>query len=315
MKTVYCEGIDKPWSTITLGCWQLAPSGGWGDRCSTQDAEAVVKSALDCGITAFDTAEGYGDGESERRLSKGLGSQKDDVIIISKVWPDAELTLEDYQDRLDNSLRALGRDFVDVYLVHWPAEDFSTQDNSKKLCEIMLALKAQGKIKAIGLSNFQAPDLERLGNQCSEFDINEVPYSLLERQYEGKTLDMCKKSKIGYMSYGPTAKGLLARPLTDEERAIPARQHKAAFSDTLYPQALKVFDEVKAIAQDLGCKPVAVAVAWVVQQDNMLTAIVGSRKPEQVSEFAAAGNLKLSQDHLDRLQKASNTYKAIENGA
>ena len=80
------NGIDKDWSSITLGCWQIAPSGGWGNICSPKDAERVVRTALDHGITAFDTAEGYGEGESERRLGKALGSQKDSVIIISKIW-------------------------------------------------------------------------------------------------------------------------------------------------------------------------------------------------------------------------------------
>ena len=118
MKYSRIEGIEKDWSRITLGCWQIAPSAGWGDSCPEKDAEKVVRVALDQGITAFDTAEGYGDGESERRLGKALGSQKDSAIIISKIWPEADQTLKDYQKALDNSLRALGRDYVDLYLMH-----------------------------------------------------------------------------------------------------------------------------------------------------------------------------------------------------
>ena len=78
------KGIDKNWSRITLGCWQIAPSGGWGDICPPEDAERVVRTALEHGITAFDTAEGYGDGESERRLGKALGSKKDSAIVGSR---------------------------------------------------------------------------------------------------------------------------------------------------------------------------------------------------------------------------------------
>jgi len=112
MRSVPCRGLDKPWSVITFGCWQIAPSGGWGDYCSPEDAEASVKTALEGGITAFDTAEGYGDGESERRLGKALGSQKDEVLITSKIWPDADLTLASYQERLEGTLRALDRDLT-----------------------------------------------------------------------------------------------------------------------------------------------------------------------------------------------------------
>ena len=163
MRTFKAHGLEKDWSVITLGCWQLAPSGGWGDLCSPKDAEATVKSALDCEITAFDTAEGYGDGESERRLSKALGNKKDDVIIVSKIWPDAELTLEGYRERLEGTLRALNRDYVDVYLVHWPGHFFSTPDKAAKFCELMIALQESGKARTIGLSNFQAGDLNLLG--------------------------------------------------------------------------------------------------------------------------------------------------------
>ena len=125
MKYSRIGGIEKDWSRITLGCWQIAPSGGWGDICSAKDAEKVVRAALDQGITAFDTAEGYGDGESERRLGKALGLQKDSVIIISKIWPEPDQTLKDYQNALDNSLKALNRDYVDLYLMHWPGNFFS----------------------------------------------------------------------------------------------------------------------------------------------------------------------------------------------
>ncbi|MCH7499740.1 MAG: aldo/keto reductase, partial [Nitrospinae bacterium] len=128
MRSVACKGLDKPWSVITFGCWQIAPSGGWGDYCTPQDADASVKTALDGGITAFDTAEGYGDGESERRLGKALGSRKNEVLIISKIWPDAALTLAAYQERLEGTLRALARDTIDLYLVHWPGSYFNTPD-------------------------------------------------------------------------------------------------------------------------------------------------------------------------------------------
>ena len=89
MRYLKCKGLEKKWSEVTLGCWQIAPSEGWGDICSLQSADAVVKSALDHGITAFDTAEGYGDGESERRLGNSLGNKKNDAIVISKIWPDS----------------------------------------------------------------------------------------------------------------------------------------------------------------------------------------------------------------------------------
>jgi len=193
-----CKGLKKDWSVITFGCWQIAPSEGWGNICSPQSADTVVKTALEFGISAFDTAEGYGDGESERRLGKALGHKKQDVIIISKIWPDASLTSVDYHKRLNNSLKALNRDYVDVYLVHCPSTYFNSIEQSEKLCALM---------------------------------------------------------------------------------------------------------------EEIKIKPISVALAWVLEQRNILTAIVGSRKPDQVSEFALAGDLRLSAEHLNQLNNASLSFQ------
>ncbi len=306
------KGIDKDWSRITLGCWQIAPSEGWGDICQKKDAEKVVRTALDQGITAFDTAEGYGDGESERRLGKALGAQKDSAIIISKIWPEAGQTLKDYQKALDNSLKALGRDYVDLYLMHWPGNYFNSREKSNRLTEYMLSLKQSGKASTIGLSNFRADDIKLLGNNTKEFSLNEVPYSLLDRGYEGETLSLCKKDNMQYMAFSPTAQGLLARPMKAEDLELPTRKMHHLFQPSIFPQAKKVWETVRIIASELDCNPIEVAVAWVLKQENIFTAIVGSRKPEQVEEFASASDLELSQEHLSRLTKASNDFPAVK---
>ncbi len=308
------KGIDKDWSRITLGCWQIAPSGGWGDICPPEDAERVVHSALDHGITAFDTAEGYGDGESERRLGKALGSQKDSVIIISKIWPDAKLTLKAYQKCLDDSLKALGRDYVDLYLIHWPGNYFNTPEKSARLAEFMDTLKKNGKATTIGLSNFQSQDLTLLGSKLKTFFMNEVPYSLLDRAYEGETLNLCKNAGIPYMAFSPTAQGLLAKPMSQEDLEMPTRKHHFLYQNSVYPHARKVWEVVRDIAEELGRKPVEVALAWVLTRDNIFTAIVGSRKPKQVREFAKSAELKLSPDQLHRLTTASDQFPMIKKG-
>jgi aryl-alcohol dehydrogenase-like predicted oxidoreductase len=308
------NGINKDWSKITLGCWQIAPSGGWGDICPAQDADRVVRSALDHGITAFDTAEGYGDGESERRLGKALGSKKDSVIIISKIWPDAELTLKSYQQCLDNSLKALGRDYVDLYLIHWPGSYFNNHDKSARLAEVMNTIKQSGKAITVGLSNFQSHDLHLLGNQLKTFSMNEVPYSLLDRAYEGETLKLCKNSNIPYMAFSPTAQGLLARPMSREDLKLPTRQGHFLYQSKVYPHAKKVWETVRDIAHEINCKPVEVALAWVLTRDNIFTAIVGTRKQGQVPEFAKSTELKLSADQLKRLTTASDQFPMVQKG-
>lgn len=312
MKYSRLPGIDKDWSNIILGCWQLAPSGGWGgDLCSPKDAEAVVKTALNSGITAFDAAEGYGDGESERRLSKALGSQLDDVVVVSKIWPDAELNEAAYGERLNGTLKALGRDYVDLFLVHWPGEYFNSKEKSARLCDCMGALKASGKAKLVGLSNFKEEDLLRIGDRVSGFSMNQVPYSLLDRSYEGKTRSVCESTSISYMAYSPVARGMLARRLEPSELEYHARQVDDFYRER-YKDALKVFEVVEAVAKEAGCLPVHVALAWVLVQPNIFTAIMGSRKAAQVPEFAAATELVLSNEQLQRLTEASERFHLID---
>jgi aryl-alcohol dehydrogenase-like predicted oxidoreductase len=308
------KGIDKDWSRVTLGCWQIAPSGGWGDICPPEDAEKVVRTAIDHGITAFDTAEGYGDGESERRLGKALGSQKDSVIIISKIWPDAELTLKAYQQCLDNSLKTLGREYVDLYLVHWPGSYFDNHEQSTRLAEIMGTIKNSGKATTVGLSNFQSQDLTRLRDQLKTFSMNEVPYSLLDRFYEDETLSLCKNADIPYMAFSPTAQGLLAKPMSMGDLQMPTRQHHFLYQNQVYPHAKKVWEVVRDIAKETDSKPVEVALAWVLTRDNIFTAIVGTRKPEQVKEFAKSTKLKLSRNQLQRLTTASDQFPMVKKG-
>jgi len=300
--------LEKDWSTLTLGCWQIAPSGGWGDICSEQAAEAVVKTALDSGVTAFDTAEGYGDGESERRLSKALGSKLNDVIIISKIWPDADLSHNAFERRIDQSLKALRRDFIDVYLVHFPADYCSTKAKSQKLCELMLELRSSGKARTIGLSNFHKKELLALGPNLAEFVVNEVPYSLLEREYEGETALLCQKAQMPFLAYSPTAKGLLARPITKEDLNYPARKRNHLFNGQVFKEAQKVYEVVAAIAKEHGCRPINIALEWVLRQKNILTTIVGSRKPEQIQELQSTGDIELSEAQLKQLTKASDAF-------
>ncbi len=115
------------------------------------------------------------------------------------------------------------------------------------------------------------------------------------------------------MAFSPTAQGLLARPMKEEDLKLPTRKMHHLFQPPTYAEAKKVWETVRIIANELGSNPIEVAVAWVLKQENIFTAIVGSRHPEQVEEFAPAGDLELSQDHLSRLTEASNAFPAVKN--
>jgi aryl-alcohol dehydrogenase-like predicted oxidoreductase len=305
MRSIKVEGLDIPWTALTLGCMQIAPSKGWGDACSAEEADRVVKTALEGGIMAFDTSEGFGDGESERRLGKALGSRKNDVLIVSKIWPDAEMTVEGYQSRLEGSLKALGRDYVDVYLVHWPGMYLDTMVKTGKMCDIMAALKESGKARTVGVSNFRERDIGLMAGAASLFTVNQVPYNLLQREYEGEDLKRCERAGIGYMAYAPSARGLLAGRLDEEALEAPTRRESHLYYQPHLGESQVVREAVQNIAQEINTAPINVALAWVIQQRNIITAVVGSRKVDQVKEFCAAGDITLTSEHLARLNQAS----------
>jgi aryl-alcohol dehydrogenase-like predicted oxidoreductase len=308
MRSIKVEGLDIPWTALTLGCMQIAPSKEWGDVCSVEDADRLVKTALEGGIMAFDTAECYGDGESERRLGRALGSRKNDVLITSKITPDAEMTLEAYQSRLEGTLKALGRDYVDAYLVHWPGMYLDTMEKTRKMCDIMAALKESGKARTVGISTFQAKDIVLMAEAASLFTVNQIPYNLLKRAYEGEHLRQCEKASIGYMACSPSARGLLAGRIDEEALKASARQEYYLYRQPHFNNSKIVRDTVQEIAQEINTAPINVALAWVIEQRNITTTVVGARKVGQVKEFCAAGDITLTSDQLDRLNKESNLF-------
>jgi aryl-alcohol dehydrogenase-like predicted oxidoreductase len=308
MRSKKIEGLDIPWTALTFGCMQIAPSQEWGDVCSVEEAERLVKMALEGGIMAFDTAECYGNGESERRLGRALGSRKNDVLIISKITPDAELTVEAYQSRLEETLKNLGRDYVDAYLVHWPGMYIDSMDNNQQLCDIMATLKESGKTLTVGISNFKAKDIVLMSEAASLFTVNQVPYNLLERVYEGEHLRQCEKAGIGYMASSPSARGLLAGRFNEEALMAPTRRDYHLYRQPYFDNSEIVRDIVQEIAQEINTAPINVALAWVIQQENITTAVVGARRVDQVKEFCNAGDITLTVDQLNRLNKESNLF-------
>lgn len=306
MRSIKVEGLDIPWTALTLGCMQIASSTEWGDVCSEQEADRVVKTALECGIMAFDTAESYGDGESERRLGTALGSRKNDVLIISKITPVVELTVEAFQSRLEGTLKNLERDYVDSYLVHWPGMYVDSMDNMQRLCDVMEALKESGKTRTVGISGFKAKDIALMSVSAPLFTVNQVPYNLLERGYEGEHLKKCEKFGIGYMASSPIARGFLAGQF--DKGTAPTRMDYHLYQQSYFDSSEDLRDTVQEIAQEINTSPVNVALAWVTQQRNITTAVVGSRKVDQVKEFCTAGDITLNSDQLDRLNQESNLF-------
>jgi len=305
MRSKKVEGLDIPWTALTLGGLQFAPSREWGDDCSEEEADRIVKTALEGGIMAFDTAEAYGKGESERRLGKALGSRKNDVLIISKITPDAEMTFEGYMTRLERTLKNLSRDYVDSYLVHWPGFYVDSFGDMQRLCDVMAALKESGKTRTVGISNFQAKDIILMSEAAPVFTVNQVPYNLLHRLYEGEHLRECEKAGIGYMACSSSARGLLAGRLDGEALDVAARRDYHLYVPAAINNSQDMRNTVQEIADEINTASINVALAWVIQQKNITTTVVGARRVDQVKEFCAAGEISLTADQVERLNEES----------
>jgi myo-inositol catabolism protein IolS len=306
---------DLEVSVLSLGCWPLAGGSGWGDQ-SERSAIATIHAALEHGINFFDTAEGYENGVSEEIVGKAFVDRRDKAIIGTKISPDhtepSVLRLH-----LDSALRRLRTDYVDVYHVHWPIRTHSAADTFAALQQ----LKDEGKIRAIGVSNFGPIDLAEALATSVQIDANQLHYSLLSRAIEYEILPLCRERQIGVTTYMPLMQGLLTGKYETVEDVPPFRTRTRHFSGDR-PQSrhggpgaekelFDAVDAVRAIAEELGEPMANVALAWVMAQPGVTSVIAGARTPDQVARNVQAASLSLSAEAVAQLDAATAPLKHV----
>jgi myo-inositol catabolism protein IolS len=243
-------------SVLSLGCWPLAGGSGWGDQ-SERSAIATIHAALEHGISFFDTAEGYENGVSEEIVGKALADRRDRAIIGTKVSPDhtEPSVLCEY---VEAALRRLRTDYVDVYHVHWPIRTHSVADTFA----VLQQLKDEGKIRAIGVSNFGPLDLADALTTGVQIDANQLHYSLLSRAIEYEILPLCREKRVGVTTYMPLMQGLLTGKYETVDDVPPFRTRTRHFSGDR-PQSRhggpgaekELFDAVDAVRADGQRRP------------------------------------------------------------
>ncbi|MBN1543214.1 aldo/keto reductase [candidate division KSB1 bacterium] len=299
-------------SGIAMGCWALSGVETWGAQDETE-AVRTVHAALDAGITLFDTAEAYGDGESERLLGKALVGNRNGVVIASKVRP-ANLAHAELIAACERSLRNLRTDTIDLYQVHWANPDVPIGDT----IEALQQLQKEGKIRAIGVSNFGVRDLQGFAS-LSACETNQLPYSLLWRAVESKIVPECLKRGVGILAYSPLAQGLLTGKFESAD-AVPEERRRTRFYSSARPLARhgdtgceeEVFlaiAEIRSICREIGRPMAHVALAWLLHQPGVTSVLAGARRPEQIRENAAAEALVLDLDTLQALDRATQAVK------
>jgi aryl-alcohol dehydrogenase-like predicted oxidoreductase len=292
-------------SRIALGTSQLG--GDWG-ATDESAAIAAIRRAADSGITMFDTAQAYGFGESERLLAKALrGRNRDELVIATKGGlrpaPGGRLVLDASPDwiraSVEASLRALRTDYIDLYQVHWPDPVTPLADTAETLAKLV----ADGKIRHVGVSNFDASQIEEFGATLPAETL-QSPYHLFQRDIEAGLLPYAAAREMGVLAYGPLAHGLLSGQLTTQAPFDPAdwRSRSDLFTGDAYARNLKAVAWLRRLARDeLGTTVSRLAVAWTLANPAVHVAIVGTRSPAHVDDAIAAAALDLDDLVLARI--------------
>lgn len=300
-------------SVLALGCWPFAGGRYWGDQDDNASI-ATVHAALDAGINFFDTAEGYEAGHSERVLGRALVGRRERAVIATKVSPN-HLRPDEVIAACEGSLRNLQTDYIDLYQIHWPNHDVPLADTVGALQK----LKEQGKIRAIGVSNFAVQDLSEMVT-LGECATDQLPYSLLWRVIERELQPLCVEHGVGIICYSPLAQGLLtgryrsADEVPDGLARTRWYNSKRAMADHDEPgcesEVFAAVEEIRTIAAEAGAPMATVALVWVKQQPAVTSFLVGARSPEELAWNLPAADLALTDDVLARLAAVTEPVKA-----
>jgi myo-inositol catabolism protein IolS len=283
-------------SPIIMGTWQTGKDMWVG----IDDAESTkaLKAAYGAGITTFDTAEVYGDGHSERIVGKALHDVRDRIVIATKVFSN-HLRYNQVIDACHGSLKNLNTDHIDLYQIHWPPGSFGGKKVPlEETMRAMNDLKAQGKIRAIGVSNFSRSQLAEAATY-GRIDSLQPPYSLFWRKVETDALPYCRENHITVLAYSSMAQGLLTGKFGPDHKFAKGdhRFKNKLFQPENFKRVHEALDKLRPIAAANHIALGQLALAWLISQPGVC-AIAGARNAEQATQNAAAANVRLSDKDL-----------------
>ena len=304
-------------SVIGFGCHPL----GRGQYGALDDDEAIaaVHAARDAGVTLYDTAAVYGWGYSEKLLGRALKGWRENVVVVTKggrrwepgitdrrVGPRSDSSRQFIEQGIEESLRNLQTDYIDLYLIHWPDPARSFEEPM----ETLLRAQEAGKIRYAGVSNFSVEQIEE-SLKTMPLVASQIGYHIFDRRCEGDILPFAKEHEMGVMIYGPLAHGLLTGTFTkDTEFADDDwRKSREAFGLPLYEgehfeRNLRIVDRLKEIAADNGKTVAQLAIAWVLSNPAITVALCGARKPAEIIENVE-GDWDLTADVRQAIEEAA----------
>lgn len=301
---------DLHLSPIGFGAWAIGGGNwefAWGPQDDTQSIAAIHR-ALHLGINWIDTAAIYGLGHSEQIVARALQQTSHKPYVFTKCsmrWHEdrsiyRSLRAQSLEEELHASLRRLNRDAIDLYQIHWP----NPEEEIEEGWEALSRFQKQGKVRWIGVSNFNVNQLKR-AQQIAPITSLQPPYSMLRRAIEDEVLPFAQANNIGVIGYAPMVSGLLTGKMTPERVAqLPQddwRRRGVEFNEPRLSRNLRVVELLREIGKPHKVGPGVVAIAWTFYHPAITGAIVGGRSAQQVEEIAPALYFRLKEDEYSRI--------------
>ncbi len=309
MKTRQLGNSDLQITAIGYGAWAIG-GAGWEAAWGAQDdgeAIAAIQAAIDAGINWIDTAAVYGLGHSEElvaRALKGRGKKPYIFTKSSKLWDkdrNVISSMKSIRKEIEDSLSRLQIDVVDLYQIHWPNPDNEIEEG----WAAMAKLKEEGKVRWIGVSNFNVAQMERAA-KIAPITSLQPPYSLVDRKVEAEILPYCEQHDIGVINYSPMGAGLLTGAMTlERSRNLPAddwRSRSENFREPRLVRHIQLVELLTSIGEAHGRTPGEVAIAWTLRLPVVTAAIVGARNAKQVTGIIGAMDFRLSADEIEQIE-------------
>jgi aryl-alcohol dehydrogenase-like predicted oxidoreductase len=300
---------DMELSPIGFGSW--AVGGGdwqfsWGPQ-DDNDSIAAIHKAFELGMNWIDTAAVYGLGHSEDVVARALKTTSHKPFVFTKcglVWDEKRQvsnSLKQIRHEAEQSLRRLGVEVIDLYQVHWP----KPEEEIEEAWGVMADLKKQGRVRWIGVSNFNVEQMER-AMKIAPVTSNQPPYSMLNRAVEPAILPFCLKNNIGTINYAPMHSGLLTGAMSKERVAKftsdDFRRNAKNYQEPLLSRNLAVADFLGKIGKRHGVSAGVIAIAWTLHHPAVTAAIVGGRSAKQVEGVIPAATFRLSEEEFGEIQ-------------
>ena len=331
MEYRHCGDSDLELSVLGQGCWPFGGGEYWGEQ-SQKEVNEVVRRAVELGVTFFDNAEMYNNTRGEQSLGEALkGIPREKVVIGSKISP-SNTEPATLIEHCEASLKRLGIDYLDLYMVHWPIHPhsirFFTDDeniinnppSAEEAFQTLLKLQEQGKILNIGVSNFGISRLKEALGFGTNIIVNQLPYNLLSRAVEMEILPYCRDNGIGVIGYMTLQQGLLVGIYSTLKKVPPWQKRTRHFhyrscelcrhgEEGAEEETAQALTDIRAIAGESGLTMSEISIKWALSTDSISCALVGARSVKELEANVKAASEPLSIEIVEKLNVTTERLK------